>query len=243
MIYAIGDIHGNIDILEIMYNRILQHIKERNDHMGAKIVFLGDYIDRGETGFEVLKFLMNLKDSEGLEHIFLYGNHEQMFLEAEFNINVRDMWFKNGGESILKELNINPILNGFGPLYNSEVFMVAKEWIVNKCVLLYNDVDYTFVHGCFNKNLPIESQREEQVIWGRLDPGYYDNHHKMIVHGHTPSRSNKPIKGINVINLDIGAGYKKRLASAALPHIREDSLIEFMVYDKYAKWSIYRNDK
>jgi diadenosine tetraphosphatase ApaH/serine/threonine PP2A family protein phosphatase len=68
-IMIIGDIHGDLQALEF--------IIEKKQEMNCKnILFLGDYVDRGPQGIEVLVRLFRLK-LEDPEHIFLLrGNHE-----------------------------------------------------------------------------------------------------------------------------------------------------------------------
>jgi serine/threonine protein phosphatase 1 len=227
MIYAIGDIHGNLPLLQEMYNNIIEHAEKQDDPMGVKIVFLGDYIDRGKNNLGVIEFLDNLKDGDGIEHIFLFGNHEQMFINAEVNLTERRMWLENGGLQLMKELKLNP--ERPQNLYKTKEYKFIKKFIQIKTIPLYNDVDYVFVHGGFNKQLPVDKQREDFLVWARMEPQYYDTCHKMVVHGHTPTKDYQPYKYNNVINVDIGCGFRNQLACVALPHIRDDTLIEFIV--------------
>jgi serine/threonine protein phosphatase 1 len=229
MIYAVGDIHGNFTLLCRIYDKILKHIETKNDPFGAKIIFLGDYIDRGKENFKVIDFLNKLKDRNDIQHIFLYGNHEKMFIEAETDKKVMQMWLENGGETFLKEIRIN--FNNPQHVFTTKEYNYIKKFIQTKTVLLYNDVDYTFVHGAFNKQLPVNKQKEDFVIWGRMEPQYYDTHTKMVVHGHTPPKDLKPYKYNNVINIDIGCGFRQRLCAVALPHIRNDEEIEFIIHE------------
>ena len=75
MIYAMSDIHGCIDKLKEMMKKV--------DLTGNnRIVFLGDYMDYGDSSCQVLKYLMDLKEKYGVEKVVvLKGNHEQMFLD------------------------------------------------------------------------------------------------------------------------------------------------------------------
>lgn len=75
MIYAMSDIHGCIDKLKEMMKKV---DLTRNN----RIVFLGDYMDYGDSSCQVLKYLMDLKEKYGVEKVVvLKGNHEQMFLD------------------------------------------------------------------------------------------------------------------------------------------------------------------
>ena len=75
MIYAMSDIHGCIEELK---NKMDQ-IDLRGDN---RMIFLGDYIDYGESSFQVLQYIWELQKHYGEEKVIaLKGNHEQMFLE------------------------------------------------------------------------------------------------------------------------------------------------------------------
>jgi serine/threonine protein phosphatase 1 len=73
---VIGDIHGEITKLKAL----ISVLRDRGllDH---KLIFLGDYIDRGEDSVATLDYLTELKSR--YPHLkFLKGNHEQMLLES-----------------------------------------------------------------------------------------------------------------------------------------------------------------
>lgn len=91
---AIGDIHGDVFKL----NRLLEQI---NPTSNDTLVFLGDYIDRGENSKEVIELLLNL--SQCLKCIFLKGNHENMLLNIK---NTKSKaayahWYLSGGDRTL----------------------------------------------------------------------------------------------------------------------------------------------
>lgn len=80
--FVVGDIHGNFDSLITIVRYIMRTIRKfQNKHMVA--VFVGDYVDRGRYGVEVLVMIMMLKICYGKYFIFLRGNHES----AEINMN------------------------------------------------------------------------------------------------------------------------------------------------------------
>lgn len=72
-IYAIGDIHGQITMLEDVLARI-----DADGGSNARIVFLGDYVDRGPDSRGVLECLAKGR-SQGYKWILLKGNHDRMF--------------------------------------------------------------------------------------------------------------------------------------------------------------------
>jgi serine/threonine protein phosphatase 1 len=80
--FAIGDIHGFWREL----NLLLSGIEKKYDLSGSenKFIFLGDYIDRGESSYLVLEKLIQLKKQ--YPHFeFLMGNHEHMYLKSNFD--------------------------------------------------------------------------------------------------------------------------------------------------------------
>lgn len=67
-IIAFGDIHGCFQALE----KAVEIAKK----LKAKVVFLGDYIDRGPDSIKTLDVLMKVKE-ENPDWVFLRGNHDQ----------------------------------------------------------------------------------------------------------------------------------------------------------------------
>ena len=79
-IMIIGDIHGYLQALNSI-------IKERNEIECKNIIFLGDYVDRGIQGTEVLLRLFQLK-IEHLGHIFLLRGKPR--LSPGIRIGIKD---------------------------------------------------------------------------------------------------------------------------------------------------------
>ena len=77
-VYCVGDIHGRADLLEELHAMILADSEPYGGH--KKVIYLGDYIDRGQYSKQVIELLLN-QALEGFESIFLRGNHEQALLD------------------------------------------------------------------------------------------------------------------------------------------------------------------
>ena len=102
-LYAVGDIHGCYREL----NRLLEIIHKDIGKDKAKVVFIGDYIDRGPNSFEVVETLnkLRLNPPENIEYVFLRGNHEVMMMDAGIFSNRSNidtlhniqLWIQNGG--------------------------------------------------------------------------------------------------------------------------------------------------
>ena len=87
MYYAIGDIHGQCTMLRDM----LETLRQRPLNEEDTLVFLGDYIDRGEDSRGCIDILIALKQ-EHKNVIFLRGNHEQMMLDARDGPPPERLW-------------------------------------------------------------------------------------------------------------------------------------------------------
>ena len=96
-IYAIGDIHGNLELLR----RLLEKIQP--DLARDQLVFMGDYIDRGPTPKGVVDYVLDLKrQAQPQEVICLKGNHEAMFLNFLQGREL-ELFLYNGGISTLRD--------------------------------------------------------------------------------------------------------------------------------------------
>src|ERR671923_509758 len=95
--YVIGDIHGCLDEL----GHLIEGLPLAP---GDRLVFLGDYIDRGPDSKGVVSFLLELeKDPAAYELVFLKGNHEDMLLSfLGLSGQHGDMFLYNGGKATLR---------------------------------------------------------------------------------------------------------------------------------------------
>ena len=71
--YAIADLHGRLDLLEMALARITERAK-----LPATLVTLGDYIDRGPDSRQIIERLMGGLGRNGWRLICLKGNHEDI---------------------------------------------------------------------------------------------------------------------------------------------------------------------
>jgi len=101
-IWAIGDIHGYTSSLVTILNKI-------NEFNSKRIIFLGDYIDRGPEPKEVIDLILDQK----IENITLMGNHELMLLnsisEEKANTKAVFLWSENGYETTLRSFEAGDI--------------------------------------------------------------------------------------------------------------------------------------
>lgn len=218
-IYAIGDIHGQLEMLEQALSRI-----EKDGGPDARIVFLGDYTDRGPQSREVLDLLIQ-GQIDGRNWLFLMGNHDRMcamFLEDyprnDARLLVGYHWFhpRIGGVETLKSYGVDVT-------DRDRIFQIHAE---AKNVVPKAHIDFLsglrpyhqqngllFVHAGIRPDIALEHQDFDDLVWIRDE---FLNHKKphpwLIVHGH--SHVPAPEHHGNRINLDTGAGYGRPLTAA-----------------------------
>lgn len=103
-LYAIPDIHGRLDLLQKLWRELekIHYLDLTQD----KVIFLGDYIDRGPDSLSVLEFIYDLVQNYPNNVIALAGNHEWIMLDYYFSMSggpyssaddARWLWDNNGG--------------------------------------------------------------------------------------------------------------------------------------------------
>jgi serine/threonine protein phosphatase 1 len=203
-IFAIGDIHGSIDRLQDLMQKI--PIDFAND----TLLFIGDYIDRGPGSVEVVEYLMDLKKRVP-EIILLKGNHEDM-LEKYLDGTDRFTYLLNGGQNTLDSY--------LSKTQRSDSFPIPAEHIdFFKSLRLYYETEaYIFVHAGLRPKIPLASQKTEDLLWIR-DKFIYSKYNfgKPVVFGHTPLE--KPLVEPNKIGIDTGAVYGNALTCVQLPDV------------------------
>lgn len=201
-VFVIGDIHGCLSTLKRLIDKIPWDPK--ND----RLIFIGDYIDRGEDPKGVVDFILSLKkESSKIECIL--GNHEVMFLDYLKGRN-RDLYLLNGGTTTLASYRADR-KNKEDPLVpesHLSFFSNLKSYIELE--------DYYIVHAGFRPGKRIEDQSLEDMIWIRYE--FIDSDYdfgKKVIFGHTPFR--EPFVTKTKIGIDTGAVYGNKLTCLQLP--------------------------
>jgi serine/threonine protein phosphatase 1 len=206
-IYAIGDIHGHLDLLDQVLTRIDAHLA--NNPISQPIyVFLGDYIDRGPASRAVLDRL--IERSRMPQTIFLKGNHEAILEEFLTEPRVLDEWRKYGGLETLVSYGLRPS----GKTILTEQQALAAELgralplshrnFLSGLKTSYVCGDYFFVHAGVRPGIALDLQLEKDLLWIRDEfLRHEERFEKIIVHGHTPVPT--PEIHSNRINIDTGA--------------------------------------
>src|SRR5690349_17083032 len=102
-VYAIGDIHGRLDLLRDLHQRIVED--SRQGSVVNQVVYLGDYIDRGPSSRDVVETLI-AGGPGGMPGIHLEGNHEAMLLRFLEESSVGPEWLAFGGLATLMSYGV-----------------------------------------------------------------------------------------------------------------------------------------
>lgn len=200
---AIGDIHGRLSKL----SGLLAKIDTQSDD---RLVFLGDYVDRGPDSFEVVDLIIRFKEKFP-KTVTLRGNHEDLLLSlfmGNINQEGRDMWIKiNGGHQTLASYR----RNGY--------YLKEHREFYESLSLFWETEAYFFCHAGVRPGVALAKQRtsdlfqiREPFLSSKKDFG------KIIVHGHEIVET--PTILPNRINIDTGAGKYGPLTAIELPSLR-----------------------
>ena len=218
MLYAVGDIHGELEKLD----ELLASLPLRD---GDRLVFLGDYVDRGPDSHGVIERLVRFQ--RDWPCVFLLGNHESMLLDflgwTDRSYFGGDAFLMNGGDRTLASYGYfdreQPDRETFRLPKQHEDFLLSLE-------LYHLEGDYLFVHAGLGRSELQESDvayalrrsRPEDLLWNRTSCELPHQLGVTLVYGHTPSedfevRWNPPFS----IGIDTGAVYGGPLTAVRLP--------------------------
>ena len=203
--FIIGDIHGCLDMLK----RLIDKIPWRPGQ--DALIFIGDCIDRGDNSKGVVDCIIDLIRNYPYVSCLL-GNHEAMLLDY-LSWKKRDLYIANRGLTTLRSYSAeNPEEDGHQIPPDHLSFYCSLEPFMEL-------PDYYVVHAGFRPGIDLELQILEDMIWIRepfLSSGY--DFGKKVVFGHT--HFFKPLVMDNKIGLDTGAVYGNRLTCVELPEER-----------------------
>jgi len=194
-ILVIGDIHGEFDKFLSLYEQLDFHPQQ------DLLIFLGDYIDRGDKSLQVLEWMYQHKDEKNI--IMLRGNHEQMLLDYFSEHDTSWLW--NGGEETLHDLQ------ECSPDECARLLKFVKK-LPLKFNLTVEEKEYFFCHAGVDPHIPLDLQDKDTLLWIRKK--YFDHYHGQvtIVSGHTyvgyiELGATRPIVRDNMIFVDTGSYY------------------------------------
>ena len=223
-LYAIGDIHGRLDLLVTLLDLIEEDQEERAE-LPVTLIFLGDYIDRGPDSKGVVDRLVR-GFSPLYTPIFLKGNHEALllsFLKEPFS---GANWLRNGGDAALLSYGVGletlQMVFWDGPKGLVEAQRQFLAVLPEAHLLFYKGLKlschlggYFFTHAGIRPKVPLDRQSEDDLLWIRKEfLNSTDDFGAVVVHGHTPVRNVQDLH--NRIGLDTFAFRSEKLTAAGL---------------------------
>lgn len=207
--YAIGDVHGRMDLLQDILRQIEADLAAYPVQEPSALVFLGDLIDRGPQSRQVVECAMRYTHPD-LAVYAIKGNHEDALVKGlRDNPQHLTDWLRWGG------------------IATAESYGIARHALVGRSVTELHDLltlaippahieymstmldclrfgDFLLVHAGIRPGVPLEAQSGEDLRWIR-EPflSSLDDHDVMVIHGHTISEGvdRQP----NRIGIDTGA--------------------------------------
>lgn len=221
--YAIGDIHGHIDLLREVHSWIAA---DQAKHGAAPVVHVGDLVDRGPDCRGVVEYL-RAGIAAGKDWVVLKGNHDRMFTNYIQDINYHDPCLRSdlsylhpkiGGAATLESYGVkNAADRPLAPVHAEAVAAVPQAHLdfLNSRPSAFQRGEVVFVHAGIRPGIPMGRQTEDDLVWIRK--GWLDDtsdHGPLIVHGHTALDA--PTHYGNRLNIDSSAAYGGPLSVVVL---------------------------
>jgi serine/threonine protein phosphatase 1 len=216
-VYAVGDIHGRLDLFDALIAAI-----ETDDAASGPaettVILLGDLVDRGPDSAGVVA---RAREWQGRRTVrILAGNHEEMFLESFEKTTMLKHFLRFGGKETVLSYGIDPRAYMQASIEEVQAMMHAAVPAEERAFLAsFEDMiaigDYLFVHAGIAPEVPIEEQRRQDLRWIR-EPflSHAAPHGAVVVHGHTIT--DEPQDCGNRIGIDTGAYNSGRLTTLVL---------------------------
>jgi serine/threonine protein phosphatase 1 len=217
-LYAIGDVHGRLDLLEPMHEQIRADIATTRP-ADWRILHLGDYTDRGPASKGVLDFLIHARERDE-RVVALMGNHDFGLLEFLAEPSPYDLFATNGGDETARSYGVELLTAPTTALAASAKALRAAIPATHIEFLraLPRSIsfgDFFFCHAGVRPGVPLGRQDTHDLIWIRDE--FLDHtslYEKIVVHGHTPCTD--PELMPNRVNIDTGAFFSGRLSALVI---------------------------
>lgn len=229
-VFAIGDIHGRMDLLDRLLARIIEDVRNAPPQRVA-VIFLGDYLDRGPQVRHVIETLVEgpPQGLHGADWICLRGNHEEYALGFLDDDMLGAAWLRNGGIATLRsyvdQMDEQTLLDppALGFLFK-KALPAAHLKFLNRLPLWHVEGDYLFVHAGVRPGVALVDQCPTDLLWIRDGFLKYPGPGAgVVVHGHTPVTL--PDVTPYRIGIDTGAYYSGNLTALVLEGTRRRFLV------------------
>lgn len=214
---VIGDVHGRLDLLE----QLLAQIAEQPEYARARIIFVGDLIDRGPDSAGVLARVYALQHAEPERVFCLMGNHERMLLDFLHEPIIHGpRWIAAGGSETLTSLGLSPWTRRDSTETMAELAKDLRTALTDDFVnwlttlpLIWREDGLAVSHAGADPAQPLDVQPEKRLLWGAQAPeARLRTDGVWVAHGHTVvTTANAHMQRITV---DTGAWRSGRLSAA-----------------------------
>lgn len=205
-VYAVGDIHGRLDLFDFLIGAIEQDDAARGDAF-TTVILLGDLIDRGPDSAAVVARAKEWSKDRHLE--FIKGNHEEMLIASLDDREVLRGFLRYGGRETVLSYGVHPrdlLEADFEELQLMMAEAIPREHIefLDGFQKFIRNGDYLFVHAGIRPQTPIEHQLGKDCRWIR-EPflSHEGDFGAFVIHGHTITE--EPQIRSNRIGIDTGA--------------------------------------
>lgn len=220
-VYAVGDIHGRLDLLRQLHDVIRADAANAPPLTTLQVVYLGDYVDRGWHSREVLDLLID-QPLCGFFAVHLLGNHDRQFLDFLRCGVGGAAWLRYGGDATVCSYGVrlpdNTAADDRLAVMRGEMIRAVPPRHVRflqGLQLTHQVGDYLFVHAGIDPERSLADQDERDLLWIRDEFLECDGHFgAVVVHGHSTTRH--PDVRANRIGIDTGACYGNRLTCLVL---------------------------
>jgi len=218
-IYAVGDIHGRVDLLMDLAERIL--VDAAGLDARPEVVFLGDFLDRGDEGRETVEFMIEMTGWPEIDVVPLLGNHEKMLLDFLDDPERVRRWIGFGGLQTLTSYGVRASESTADP---AELIRIRDELseamgphvdFLEQGRFCHLSGNVLLVHAGADPALPPTLQEPKSLLWGHRDfPAVPRRDGLWVVHGHNVVPEPRADRG--VVSVDTGAYVSGRLTAARI---------------------------
>jgi serine/threonine protein phosphatase 1 len=219
-VYVVGDVHGCSRKLQKLL-RLIDRDVEAQEFDRPELVFVGDYIDRGEGSADVLDFMQHLALEHPDQVTCLVGNHERMMLDFLDDPMRAQAWLRHGGLQTLRSFDVaapasperpsgadlvdaaSDLRAALGPACVAWLGTLPTTWVSG---------DLWVVHAGADPDVPMDAQEETILLWGsEIFHTRERRDGQWVVAGHSPVRT--PVFEGGRILIDTGAVYGGALSA------------------------------
>jgi serine/threonine protein phosphatase 1 len=210
ILYAIGDLHGMTTLTQCILVKVLNDAKRFSGDR-ARVIFLGDYVDKGDNAKTTLDLLIEAEHNTDVDWTFIKGNHEDALLTFLNDPEFGPQWLSYGGGPTLHAYGLTPPTDRNDPdAWHRLAEQLSHEMpsehhrFLSRLVTSFEAGSYFFVHAGIRPGRSLKDQEDGDLMWIRRQ--FLDDKSKLpaiIVHGHSPDL--KPYRDSRRIGIDTGA--------------------------------------